>query len=381
MKNTIKTKILLFLLVAILAFSPICLASDVASISSDDDTVDGTYISDYVTSDLYLFDDTLVIDGIIDGNVFVFGNDITISGEIGGDLFAFGSNITLEETAYVYGNIFVYSENFEMDGICYDIYSASENFTLHENAIIVRDIKVVAEKINISGVIQRNAYITTNELVFPENASYLIGGNLDYHSDHEFVIEDGIVEGEITFTQEITEESTVAENIASYVTSIISTLLYSLVIIVLTIWMAPKFKEKSALILKKQAPLSFGVGLLASIAIVFGSVIILFATTGLCFGISIAAITIFILALTISKTVFSMALAKLVSKKDNNAVFISLSLLFVLIISLLEFVPYVGGFVNFAVVMIGLGILLLNLIGKKNLEDAKTEEVHTEENK
>ncbi len=383
MKNTIKTKILLFLFIAMLALSPICMANEVACMVSDtnteatsDDSVEGTYVSDYVASDLYLFDDELIVDSIVDGNAFVFGNDVTVSGEIGGDLFAFGSNVTVKDTAYIHGSIFVYAENFEMNGICYDIYSASQKFTLNENAIIVRDIRSVAEKIHIYGQIKRDAYITTNELVFPDNATNLIAGNLDYHSDYEFSIKDGIVGGEIKFTQEIQEAPTITDTIATHATDIISTLLYSLVIILLTIWMAPKFKEKSALILQKRAPLSLGVGLLASIAISVGSIILLFATLGLGVGISVAAIAIFILALTISKTVFSMAVAKLISKKfkkDNNAIFIGMSLLFVLAISLIELVPYIGGFVGFAVVMIGFGILLLNLIGRKNLEDTKVE--------
>lgn len=394
MKNTIKTKILLFLFIAILALSPICIATDVVTTSSDlsaevtsDDIVDDTHLSNHVASDLYLFDDELILDSIVDGNAFIFGNDVTVSGEIGGDLFVFGNNVTLTETAYIYGSIFVYAKNFEMNGICYDIYSASQKFTLGKSAIVVRDIKSVAEKININGQIRRNAYITTNELVFPENASNLILGNLEYSSDSEFVINEGIVGGEIKFNQEVTKELTVAENVKTYVRDILSTILYSLAVILLTIWMAPKFKEKSSLILKKRAPLSFGVGLLASIAIIVGSIVLIFVTGGLGVGISVAAITLFILVLTISKTVFSMACAKLVSKKfkkDNNAIFIGMSLLFVLAISLIELIPYVGGLVGFAVVMIGLGILLLSLIGRKNLEDTKVEEVisvATEENK
>lgn len=383
MKNTIMTKTLLFLFIAIFAFSPICMANDVAYMVSDsnteiasDNNSEDTYVPDYVASDLYLFDEEIMVDSIVDGNAFVFGNDVTISGEIGGDLFAFGVNVTVKDTAYIHGSIFVYAENFEMNGICYDIYSASQKFSLNENAIIVRDIRSVAEQIHIYGQIKRDAYITTNELIFPDNATNLISGNLDYHSDYEISIKDGIVGGEISFTHEVQEEPTIIDTILTHVTDIISTLLYSLVIILLTIWRAPKFKEKSALILQKRAPLSFGVGLLASLVISVGSIILLFVTAGLGLSISVATITLFILTLTISKTVFSMAVAKLVSKKfkkDNNAIFISFSLLFVLVISLIELIPYIGGFVGFAVVMIGFGILLLNLIGRKNLEDTKVE--------
>lgn len=383
MKNSIKTKILLFLFIAILALSPVCMANDVDCMVSDtntemssDSSSEGTYVSEYVASDLYTFNEEVIIDTIVDGNAFILGNNITISGEIGGDLFAFGENVKIENTAYIHGNIFVYAENFEMNGICYDVYSISQNFNLNKDAIIVRDIKSISEKIHINGQIKRNAYITTNELIFPDNSTNLIAGNLDYHSNYEFAIKDGIVGGEITFTQEVSEQPTITDIFTSHVTNIIATLLYSLVVIVLTIWMAPKFKEKSALILQKRAPLSFGVGLLTSVVISVGSILLLFTTLGLSFGVSVAAITIFILALTISKTVFSMALGKLISKKfkkDNNVIFIGMSLLFVLAVSLIELVPYVGGFVSFAVTMIGFGIILLNLISRKNLEDTKTE--------
>lgn len=392
MKNTFKTKLLSFIFIAILLFSPICMASDVAPISSNstaeatsDDNVNGTY--EFIASDVYEFDDEVVIDTIIDGNAFAFGNNITISGEIGGDVFAFGGNVTVSDKAYVHGSVFVFSQNFVMNGICYDIYSASESFTLGESAIVARDIRVGADKVYISGHIKRDAYISTNELVFPENASALITGNLNYSSDSEFTINEKVVGGNINYTPEVSEEASMSERIVSYATHILSTLLYSLVIVLLTIWMAPKFKEKSSIILKKQSPLSFGVGILSLITIIVGSFILLFVTNGLGIGISIAAITILVLALTISKTIFSMACAKLVStkiNKDNHFIFIGMSLLFVLVISLIELIPYIGGLVGFIVTMIGLGILLLNLISRKNSKNDNVKEVNsvaTEETK
>lgn len=385
MKNTFTTKILLLIFIAILMFSPICIASDVAPISTNsateatsDDGVDGTY--EFIASDIYKFDEEVVIDTIVDGNAFAFGNNITVSGEIGGDLFAFGGNVTISSNAYIHGSIFVFAQNFVMNGICYDIYDASESFSLGETAIIFRDIRVGANKVHINGHVKRDAYISTNELVFPENASNLIAGNLDYSSDSEFVIAEGIVVGNIKYTQTITEEASMTERITSYVTDILSTLLYSLVVIALTIWMAPKFKEKASILLQKKAPLSFGVGILALIAIIIGSFAVLLITKGLAFGISVAAVAILILALTISKTVFSMACAKLVSakfKKDNNIVFIGMSLLFVLAISLVEIIPYLGGLVGFIITMIGLGIILLNLVSREKTEEIKSEGTNT----
>lgn len=378
MKNTFKTKLVLFIFIILMLLSPLCHAS-ASSIELEDSTseesTDETYT--YIASDVYEFDENITIDSIIDGNAFAFGNNITISGEIGGDVFAFGGNVNVTDTAYIHGSIFVFAKDITMNGICYDVYAASETFTLGEDAIVSRDFRVGADKVYMNGQIKRDAYIGTNELVFPENVSGLISGNLSYTADSEFAISNGIVGGNINYTPSSSEEVSIAEKIASYITNLLSTLLYSLAVVLLAIWLAPNFKEKATKILKKKAPLSFGVGLLTSIVIVIAVFAFILITGGLGVGISFAVATIFILALTISKTVFGMALAKLIStkfKKDNNIIFVCMTLLVVLGVSILEFIPYIGGFIGFIACMLGLGIIVLNLITRQKTDESKLEE-------
>jgi len=144
MKINFKNKLLLILFIAILLFSSVCMASDVAPISSDSDTDavvtsegDENQSYEYITSDVYEIGNDILIDTIIDGNVFTIGNNVTVTGEIGGDLFVIGSKVTVSPNAYIHGNIFVIAENFEMNGICYDIYAISDNFTLNNYKLIV----------------------------------------------------------------------------------------------------------------------------------------------------------------------------------------------------------------------------------------------------
>ena len=380
MKRTFKTKLILFFLIAFMVLSPICMASDVAVTSNNDvdDGVNGTY--EFIASDVYKFDEDVVIDTIIDGNAFAFGNNVTVTGEVGGDVFAFGRTVTIAEDAYIHGNIFVFAQDFTMNGVCYDIYSASGNFNLGEKAIVARDIRVAADKVLINGQIKKDAYLYTNELVFPENSSTLIAGNLNYTSSSEFVIGENIVGGTIKYTQEVSEEATMAEKISSYITGILSTLLYALAVVLLTIWLAPNFRNKVGGILKKKAPVSLGVGLLTAIAIIFGAFILLIFTRGLGVSISLAAIAIFILSCTISQTVFGMGCAKLIAekcKKDNLPMFIGMTLLVVLLLQLIGLIPFVGGLVGFASVMIGLGMLLLNLMNREKIDESKPEETTT----
>lgn len=387
MKSIFKSKIVLFMIICLMLFSTLCMASDIAPISSStsnevsntENSIDETY--EFIESDVYKFDKDITIDSIVDGNVFVFGNNITISGEVGGDVFAFGNNVTVTDQAYIHGNIFVFGNRITINGICYDVYAAGESFTLESKAIISRDLRLAATRTNISGQIRRDAYLSTDELVFPDDAKDLIKGNLSYTSVSEFAISDAIVGGNITYTPEVSNEKTVVKTITSYITDILSTLLYSLAIILLTIWIAPNFKEKATKIFKKRSPLSLGVGLLTSLAIIIGSFVLIFITNGLGVGISAAAVTIYVLALTIAKTVFGMASAKLIADKlnqKNNIMFVVISLIAILVISLLELIPFVGGLFGFVITMIGLGIIVLNLISKKDLDD-KTEVVTEKE--
>lgn len=384
MKCTFKTKFILLLFVLFMLISPICMAADtsITPYSTTIDDVNDTY--EFIASDVYEFDKDVVIDSIIDGNAFAFGNNVTVTGEIGGDLFVFGNTINVKEDAYVHGSIFVFANNFIMNGVCYDIYGGAQSATLSESSIVTRDIRIAAEKIHINGQVKRDAYISTNELVFPENASTLISGNLNYSSTSEFAIDKNIVGGIIKFTQKVTNEATMIEKLISFVFGIISTLLYALAVTLLTIWLAPNFKNKVGSTFQKKVPLSLGIGLLTSIIIIVGAFSLLFLTRGLGFNISIAVVAIFILALTISQTVFSMGLSKLIaekSKKDNLLMFIGMTLFFVLVLHCIRFVPFVGGLISFLSTMIGFGMILVHLIFKdKTNKNKKVENITKETN-
>lgn len=384
MKHTFRTKLMLFLLIAFMLFSPICMAATAVPTSeinaivnntiTTDNSVEGTY--DIITSDVYEFDQDVLIDSIIDGNAFAFGNNVKITGEIDGNVFAFGNTVTVEEDAYVHGSIFVFANQFTMNGVCYDIYSGASNFTLGEKAIVARDIRIAADKVQINGQIKRDAYLSTNELVFPEESAIeLIAGNLDYSSASEFNIDKNLIGGEIKFTQEVAEESTMAEKVSSFITSSISALLYALAVVLLTIWLAPNFKNKVGYTLKKKAPLSLGIGVLALIIIVFGAFVLLFLTGGLGIGIAFAAVTIFILALTISQTVFAMGCSKFIAEKtnkDNLPMFIGMTLLVVLVLRLIGLIPFVGALVGLLVTMTGLGMILVHLMRKNEVSENDT---------
>lgn len=376
MRNLLKNKLLWISLLIFTMLSTCCIASDVATTNS---TVDGSTTDEesalFVASDLYLFDTDITVDQIVDGNAFIFGTNVTISGEIGGDVFVLADNVTFTNTSYVHGNIFACANVMKMDGLAYDLYAVSENFELNSNSIIARDVKILASNMLIEGKVKRDAYITTNGLAFAEDAKNLITGNLYYSSEAEFSISEDVVNGSIKYTA-LDNETSIGETIMSYINTVFSALLYSLAVVLLAVWLAPKFVDKTGILLKEKAPQSFGLGLLASIILVVVSIIILIATSGLGLSVFAALIAIFVLALTIAKTIFSIGLVKLFANKfklEKKFQIVLLSLFAVFVITLLELIPFVGGIIEFIVCMTGFGMVVFNLVIKKEIIDSTSE--------
>ena len=395
MKHTLKARLMLVVLAVLMLLSPVCMASDAVVTSADTavpisddsktnsvDNSNSTY--QFIESDSYNFDNDIVIDSIIDGNAFACGNNITISGEIGGDVFAFGKTVTIAKGAYIHGSIFVCASDFTMNGVCYDIYSFAQNFTLGKSAIVARDIRVSSGAINILGQIKRDAYINSDSITFAENTSNLIVGNLSYTSKNEISIPDGMVGGTVNFTQSSdAEEITFMQKALLFFSSTMSAILYTIVVLLLVTWLAPNFKNNLGTSLKKKAPISLGIGLLGSLVIIAGSFAILLLTGGLCIGISVALITVYILALTVAQSIFAMACGKLVAekmKKDNLPIFLIMTVIAIVLVKLVGVIPYVGGLLSFLITMTGFGMILVHLIkiGDKKI---KTETNSAVENK
>ena len=380
MKRFFKSKLLYFIIIFSILFSS-CIISYATDSNSVAETTTDTQIQEafsFVSADLYKFDTEINITETVDGNVFAMGDNVTIDGDIGGDVFVMADTVTFTENSLVYGNIFALANNLVMNGSVCDIYSISVDFTLGEKAIVARDIKLTAENTYINGNVRKNAYLYTNNLVFAEGGTNLINGDLEYTSTTEFDIKDDIVGGNVKFTEDTSDEVDTTFLITSHINDVLNSLLYSLVVVLLAIWLAPKFIEKSVDVLKQKTAKSFGVGFLATIILAVVPFAYLLLTYGLGIGISIAIMAVYILLLTISKTVFGIALAKRFTCKIENEKpyhLVLFTLLAVLVVNLIELIPYIGGLIGFIICMIGFGIIVLSLVCKNsNNEEVKVEE-------
>ena len=144
----------------------------------------------------------------------------------------------------------------------------------------------------------------------------------------------------------------------------------------LTIWITPKFKDRVGEIIAKRSLLSLGIGILIFIGIIVVSLMLIFFSYGFATNIAIAAIALLVLAFSIANTVFSMSIAKVISNKFGwkSVAFVLLTLLIVLVIDLIGYIPYVGGPIGFITAIFGLGILGINAYKRKDLVGTENKE-------
>lgn len=384
MKNSLKLFIPIFLIVVFILLSSFCFATSTNEnlVTTSENTSmpisenESNANSEWTNNDLFLCEDTIVVDSIVDGNAFLLGKDVTITGEIAGDLFVMADNVTISG-GYVYSNLFVFANNVTINGIVYDIYGLCANFKLADNGIVYRDLKVLCDKLDINGLVRRNAYVDAETITFKEGASTLINGNLEYTSKNKIEIPENIVAGETTYNKQIEtikETPSVFSIILNKIIDLIKTLVFTFVIVMLMIWIAPKFLNKISDIDTTKSFIYLGIGFGTTIGIIMLAFILIFS---LVFSFTILTPVIFAIGalyalfVTISFAITSIFFGKLFAKLlklEGNVKFVLATLVSSLVLWIICLIPFIGRLVNFLITMFGIGTILVNIFYTKKQE-------------
>lgn len=353
---------------------------EVMPISTDDEDVTNNSSAEtslqeesYQKSDAYLADDTINIDKIIDGNVFAFGNTVTINSQIGGDAFIFADKVVIEENGYVFSNLFVMANTVEIKGVVYDVYANAKTITI-SNGYIYRDMKANCDTLNVYGTVGRNVFVNSNSISFVNPNSQVTGminGNLSYSAKSEMTFPEGSVLGETKYTP-ITVSTHSAQD---YLTSLGSTLALVIILWLVSLWIAPKFLENTKTIMEKNKLFIVLSGLIGLIAIPFVSVILLLL--GITANVAIILLGIYIILLVLSKSIFVITANNILCSKlkiNKNIGILGMLIISGIVVWALCLIPYVGGWISFITIIIGLGILFANLFPKKNNEELEKNE-------
>ena len=391
-----KSKILLSVLFVLLLLSSVCLATDDTSLIDDSvvtsdtnntqkvDTTSST--ANWVNTDLYLAEDKVTIDKVVDGNAFVAAKEVTVTGEIGGDLFVVADKVTIEG-GYVYSSLFVCANEVTINGVVYDVYAISNNFNLGSNGFIYRDLKVTGSNINLRGKIRRDAYISAKSLTLNEQSGSIVYGNLEYSTPSEITIPEGAVSGNVKYnvnTSNTGKETSVASIILGYVSEAIQALLLTFVLTAILLWLTPKFVNRVGNMSVGKSFASLGIGVVTPVVLVIVALLLAISVVGL--KMLLPATFIFVAFSLIASSITSIFFGKLFTKllkTDSKVKFVLFTLLSNLVLWLLTKIPFVGGFIGLLVYAFGIGTLLVNIVCRKEVvvEKAEVKTVETKAEK
>ena len=335
-------------------------------------------------SDLYLCEDEVNIDYIVDGNVFIMANKVTINSQIGGDAFILAKEVVIDSEGYIFNNLFTCAQNITIKGVVYDLYACAQDVNI-SGGFVYRDLKTTCQKLNVAGTVGRNAFVNAGTITFNEgieNADTetnntkkgVIYGNLEYSCSEEVNIPDDSVLGDVKFNKVTsnTENMSVGTIIANYILDLGAFLAFVLIIWLVCLWLAPKFLESTNNYVGKVTWKVLGYGLLALIVIpVISVILILLQLTS---SIALLLIALYILSLVIAKALFTITANKFICTKLNinkNTGIFGMLIVTGIIVWVLKELPYVGSIVSFVITILGLGILVTALLPKKDASNKK----------
>lgn len=362
-----KTKIIAFLLILILAITS-------SFVYADNETSKDSYKN----SDVYLMGDNVTIDYVVDGNLFVMADTVTINSKIGGDAFIMAKTINVGDQAYIFSNLFAIADSIDIKGVVYDVYALAQNFTV-SNGYIYRDAKLCCNTININGTIGRNAFVSCSNINFntDENDKGIIYGDLTYSTPSELSFDKNIVNGNVTYkASKVSPEKSVREIVASYISDLGAFLAFVIIIWLVCLWLAPKFLNDTNKFVGKKTLNVLGTGLLTLIALPIACIILLLLQ--LTAGISLLTVAIYILALIVAKSIFTIVANNYLCSKLNinkNTGIFGMLIVSGVIVWVISELPYVGGIVSFIISVLGLGVLVSAILPEKAKKASDTDKV------
>ena len=338
--------------------------------------------------DVYLTGDDITIDYIVDGNLFIFADTVNINSQIGGDAFIFANSVTVGDQGYIFSNLFTIAPTLNILGVVYDLYALSDNVTI--TGYVYRDIRVSANNLNIYGVIGRNAFVKTNDIKFTsetevvdENTTAssqgMINGNLQYTSKNEISIPEGVVTGEVNYTQATTNNN---KSIQNYLISLGTIIATAILIWLICLWLAPKFVKKTNLIDKKSILPEIGLGIITPIVLILVSLVLILLGITSSFGLLLLAISFILIGL--STSIFIIAINNLICNKlkiQKTIGNFGMLIVTAAVLWLIGLIPVVGTIVGIIAIIIGLGTLVYYLIKKEKKQDNNKDKDKNQENK
>jgi cytoskeletal protein CcmA (bactofilin family) len=369
--------------------------------------VDGT-----VNGDLIAGGETVTINGKVTGNVFAAGSSLTVNGSVGHDLVAAGAAVTIGPNARIGHNVYAFGASVEsqpgsqVGGSL--VFGAGQGLVSGQTT---NDLLAGASRVRLEGTVGRNAKITVGSSDSTYSPSYYYGsrtpampsvqagltfgpeahvvGALEYVSPETVAVPPSVA-AQVTHTlppqdQQLSRELAQRQSTSSYVFDAVRRLVGLLLVGLLIALVAPRWITGPADKLLSKPLSSLGVGLVGLVAaplswlVALGVVVTVAAIFGLLSlggltalillaglpALGIALVALLFIASYLCQAIIAYLGGRLILRRIrpewNSRIYRPL-LIGLLILGLLIALPVAGGWLQFLVILAGLGAIALVLL-------------------
>jgi len=301
--------------------------------------------------------DSVIVDGTVAGDLIAFVRQVRIRGTVKGNVISFARRVDLEGT--VEGSVIGFAQSLENRGkVAHNLYGFAQTLDVAQSGDIAENATIFAAETDIAGAIAKDVVAFTSSVNVLSSAR--IGGNFTARAgqaDKVRIDSKESIAGRTTIRTPMPQPSKYST--ASFYVWQTIWLAAAFVTGLVLFWLFPSLSQAN-LANSRDLLLSAGVGFLSLIAPPIAGIVAAITLVGLPLGL--LTLTLWIVASYLAKIVIAAFVGRslLASAGDRTPALAPILLVGLVPIFVAINLPYVGGLINFLLVVLGLGTLVTN---------------------
>lgn len=319
-----------------------------------------------IQGNLYIYSTNVNInqDAVIKGNVYIFAIDVNLNGQVSGSAYITTNKFNMDYLGYINRDLYLNTDNASLSGVIYrNAFITAKNELLTTSYFRVdQNLSVdYANNFKFSGEIKQDAFVNVKNLSFnnSENEKCIIRGNLNYATQNEVTIPEGVVSGEkksADFVNIYDDSFSLEETMFS----LFMLLVYVFAVVFFCKRFTPKALDAFSALNIKNALISFLVGFTSLFGVILATIFLLISGVGLSLALVLVVAFMFVCALALPFLLYTIA--NMLKFKLNLYVKLLIVTSVFYIVTLL---PVIGSPLAFITIFAGVGRILLSLFSKK----------------
>jgi cytoskeletal protein CcmA (bactofilin family) len=302
----------------------------------------------------------------VTGDLSAVGGTVVVAGTVTGDVAATGGSVVVASTGVVEGDLAAIGGSVLVDGtVAGDVQVSGGSVLVRDGARIGGTLEAAAGSIRMDGQVAGDARLAGETVTVGPAA--VVGGDLLYDAGTFTASPDASVAGTVRAQDGIvTGDPVIAPPAIPRGVGAVYGLLANLVLGAALLLVVPRFTDTVRGVGTRQTLRSGGVGLLTLVGVPVALVLVALTVVGI--PLSLAGALAFALLLWVGFVYGSLVTGTwLLSLLDREGRWLALGV-GLAVVTLVGLVPFVGGVVEFLVLLVGLGAFVLVVRGARSDE-------------